>query len=148
VWSPHTYTVKIDGVVYGTTTATKLLVSVPPGRHHWRVTATDASGESTLSPERRLVINPGRLTATLTVRGVHKAGAVLRFGVHLRSTDPHHRGVHVRSASIAFGDQTPAVKGVTATHGYLKPGVYLAVATVTDQAGRTVAAVKQLTITP
>jgi hypothetical protein len=148
VWSPPTYTVKIDGVVYGTTTTTQLLASVPPGGHHWRVTATDASGETTLSPERRLVVNPGKLRATLNVRGLPKVGAVVRFGVHLRSTDPHHRGIHVRSASLDFGDQTVPVKGVTATHTYAHPGDYLVVATVTDQAGRTTAAAKLLHVTP
>jgi hypothetical protein len=148
VWSPPTYTVKIDGVVYGTTTTTQLLTSVPPGAHHWRVTATDASGETTLSPERRLVVNPGKLRATLNVRGLPKVGAVVRFGVHLRSTDPHHRGIHVRSTSLDFGDQTVPVKGVTATHTYAHPGDYLVVATVTDQAGRTTAAAKLLHVTP
>jgi hypothetical protein len=148
VWSPATYTVKIDGVLYGTTTSTQLLTSVPPGRHHWRVTAADASGETTLSPERRLVIDPGKLRAKLTVRGLPKVGGPLRFGVHLRSTDPHHRGIHVRSASIDFGDQTPPVQGVTTSHVYAHPGDYLVLATVTDQAGRTTAAAKLLHITP
>jgi hypothetical protein len=148
VWSPPTYTVKIDGVVYGTTTNTQLVTSVPPGSHHWRVIATDASGETTLWPERRLVVNPGRLRATLTVRGVPKVGAPLRFGVHLVSTDPHHRGIHVRSASIDFGDQTPALKGVTASHAYAHPGAYLVLATVTDRGGRTTAAAKLVQVTP
>jgi chitodextrinase len=88
------------------------------------------------------------LRATLNVRGLPKVGAVVRFGVHLRSTDPHHRGIHVRSASLDFGDQTVPVKGVTATHTYAHPGDYLVVATVTDQAGRTTAAAKLLHVTP
>jgi hypothetical protein len=147
-WSPPTYTVELDGVPIGTTAATQLPAIVPPGVHHWRVVATDAAGQTSMTPLRRLQVASSPLRVTLSVSGAATVGVPVRVGVHVRASKGKQRRVRVRKATIDFGDQTPAALGVVATHAYAKPGIYRVLVTVTDTAGRSTAAQKIVHVAP
>jgi hypothetical protein len=147
-WSPPTYTVELDGVPIATTAATQLPVIVPPGTHHWRVVATDAAGQTSVTPLRRLQVASSPLQVVLSVSSTATVGVPVRVGVHVHSSDRKHRRVRLRTSTIDFGDQTPAARGVVATHAYAKPGTYRVLVTVSDVAGRSTAAQKFVHVVP
>lgn len=145
-WSPPTYTVELDGVPIATTTATHLPAIVPPGTHRWRVVATDAAGQISVTPLRRLQVASSPLQVTLSVSSAATVGVPVRVGAH--SSDRKHHRVRLRKATIDFGDQTPPVVGVVAAHAYAKPGTYRVVVTVSDAAGHSTAAQKFVHVLP
>jgi hypothetical protein len=154
-WGPVTYTVALDGVSVGETTATSLTVPVVvgDGPHRWQVTATNPAGQqSTMRPAEVFVDTvPPDLTASAPAR-VPLAKAVK---LHVRYRDPAPPGEPVADASgvaaivVRWGDgsitRLPAGRHF-AVHVYRRARRYTLRITVFDAAGNSTTAVRRILV--
>jgi hypothetical protein len=97
------------------------------GRHRVQLLATDAVGQSTLTPPSALLIDalPPSVTISSALRGV---------GVSVRVRDSDS-GVDRRRVSVSFGDGSSARGRVRYTHRYARAGVYRVVVRARDNIG-------------
>jgi hypothetical protein len=149
-WGPLAYSVTIDGVAAGQTTATSLLA--PPladGRHTWQVTATNRAGLTSVARPASVWVDTSAPTAQFTLTGARRAGSPLRL--HIRDSDapppePSSAASGIASVLVIWGDgaRTPIIHG--AVHVYRRPGHYTLRVTVADRAGNATTLAQRLVI--
>jgi hypothetical protein len=127
---PLSYEVVLDGRALPTP-AGAFALRIPPrglgnGVHNVQVLATDANGQSTLTPAAALRVAGSAPTVTVT----RTSGAT---AVSVRITAGP--GVETRAVSIDFGDGARAGKRTLFRHRYRHAGVYLIVVRVRDKLG-------------
>jgi PKD domain len=128
---PLTYTVVLDGHPLATHPA-KFSLGIEPsqlgdGVHHVQLLATDAYGQSTLTPPSKLEID-GQPPL------VNIAGAMHGHGVTVRVSDALS-GVDSRSVSVSFGDGQIASGRKLFHHRYARAGVYTITVRARDKIG-------------
>lgn len=128
IWGTLTYTVKIDGKVVGTTTATQLRpkVRVRDGRHRWQVLAADARGQTSQSKSALLRVDD--TPPSLKVR-ISRSGATVTV-----VASAHDARSGLRSIVTSFGDGSSR-SGARVTHRYRTSGSFRLVVRATDEAG-------------
>lgn len=107
VWGGVSYQVLLDGQPIGTTTATRLVptLPIPDGLHRWQVVAADRRGQVSRSSTRNLRIDATPPGLEVGVSGERRAGKRLKFSVtasDLRSP----AGSDLRQVRIDYGDKT------------------------------------------
>jgi PKD domain len=128
---PLTYTVVLDGHRL-LTPAGALALTLPPaelgnGVHEVQLLASDAYGQSTLTPPTKLKIAGAPPTVQISrTRG----GA----GVTVRVSDAQ-AGVDVQAVTVSFGDGRRARGRLVFHHRYAHAGVYTVVVSVRDKLG-------------
>lgn len=141
LWGPPTYTVKVGGVVVGSTTATTLRSVVPlsQGRHTWQVTATNLAGLTNSSRTATVFVDsiPPRVLA-FRITGRHRVGDAIH--VYANYTDTPRGGRRsqasgVSSVQIKWGDGKKSTLTHNAVHVYSRRGRFTVTLTVKDRAG-------------
>jgi hypothetical protein len=140
--APLSYHVVLDGHVKPTP-AGVFSAQLDPrglgsGRHRLQVLATDASGQSTLSPASTLMVDGSAPTVTIS----RSRGRVVSVRIADRDS-----GVATRSVSVSFGDGRSVRGRARITHRYAHSGVYQLTARVRDKLGNA-AIVRQLVSVP
>jgi hypothetical protein len=127
---PLSYHLVLDGRLRATPAGVLRLQLDPrglsSGRHDVQVLATDADGQSTLTPPSTLLVDGAPPRASIAVRGDRTVG--------VRVLDSFS-GVSRRAVSVSFGDGARAARRVRCAHRYARPGVYLIVVHVADRIG-------------
>jgi len=128
---PLSYTVVLDGHRLATP-AGALALAIDPrelgdGIHEVQVLATDAFGQSTLTPPSKLKIDgqPPLVKITSGSGG---------YGVSVRVSDSES-GIDVHAVRVSFGDGTTASGRKLFQHRYARAGVYTVVVQVRDNLG-------------
>jgi hypothetical protein len=128
---PLTYTVVLDGHPLSTPAGVRTLAIDPHqlsgGVHEIQVLATDAYGQSTLTP-------PSKLKIDSAPPAVRIAAAMGGSGVTVRVSDAES-GVDVHAVSVSFGDGQRASGRTLFRHRYARAGVYEVVVRVRDNLG-------------
>jgi hypothetical protein len=128
---PLTYTVVLDGRRLATPPATFSLGIEPrqlgDGVHHVQLLATDAYGQSTLTPPSKLEIDGQPPLVDI-------AGAMQGHGVAVRVSDSLS-GVDLRAVSVSFGDGQVASGRKLFHHRYAHAGVYTITVRARDKIG-------------
>jgi PKD domain len=126
-----TYTVVLDGRRLATPPATFSLGIEPrqlgDGVHHVQLLATDAYGQSTLTPPSKLEIDGQPPLVDI-------AGAMQGHGVAVRVSDSLS-GVDLRAVSVSFGDGQVASGRKLFHHRYAHAGVYTITVRARDKIG-------------
>jgi hypothetical protein len=128
---PLTYTVVLDGHEQPTPSGAYELRLNPRelsgGIHHVQLLATDADGQSTLTPPSTLRVDAQPPTVEIT----RSDGG---YGVTVRVSDKES-GVEVKAVRVSFGDGHSAHGRKLLRHRYRHPGVYRVVVQVRDKLG-------------
>jgi hypothetical protein len=128
---PLTYTVVLDGHRLATPTGVSSLTLNPhelgDGVHQVQMLATDALGQSTLTP-------PSKLSIDGLPPAVKIGRAQSGYGVTVRVSDALS-GVERRKVSISFGDGHRASDRLVFHHRYAHAGIYTIVVNVRDKLG-------------
>jgi hypothetical protein len=136
-WGPMRYTVRVDGVFVGSTTATSITVParVSKGSHSWSVTAADPAGlQSPASNGKVLIdITPPRLSFTPTT-----SGRTVTLSLQYSDRSPGVRfSSGIGSVVVKWGDGKSSAVLVgqsRRSHVYARPGRYRVTVIVTDRA--------------
>jgi hypothetical protein len=128
---PLSYTVVLDGHRLATPAGAFALALDPrelgDGVHEVQLLATDAFGQSTLTPPSKLKID-GQPPL------VKVANAMGGFGVSVRVSDSQS-GVDVHAVHVSFGDGATAGARTRFQHRYAHAGIYTVVVQVRDNIG-------------
>lgn len=152
LWGPLTYTVKLDGVVVGSTQGTGLSPAAPvtQGRHVWQASAANLAGLT--STARAAVVFVDSLPPQVKPRitGVRHVGD--RLHAYVRYTDrppglPASRGSGVVSVQIKWGDGSKAFVKHAASHVYRRRRTYMLTVIAFDRAGNRAVVTKKIKLT-
>ena len=152
-WGAPLYTVAIDGIVVGQTTALSLQIApaLTDGRHTYQVTATNQAGVATSAPAAAVFVDTVapqlrlRLTGPRTITRPEKATVAYRdlppAGL------PRSDASGVATVFIHWGDgTTQRIRRTTATHDYRRARTYRVTVTATDRAGNATTATQRLRV--
>ncbi len=142
-WGRLTYTVEIDGKPVGQTRKLSYPTAglgLTGGTHLWRVVATDARGQASVTPTRFLKVDPDPPNVTITFSGSRRHGRVTT--------------IKVRAIDTASGSETPVVDlgdgvrvtGRTIRHAYPRRGRFTVRVTARDKAGNVTTASRRVSI--
>jgi hypothetical protein len=130
---PLSYTVVLDGHVLATPEGAYSLAiernELGTGVHEVQILATDAYGQSILTPPSKLKIDGKPPTVKVT-------RAMGGYGVTVRVSDAQ-AGVDANAIRVGFGDDTHARDRTLFRHRYAHAGAYTVVVTVRDNLGNT-----------
>jgi hypothetical protein len=146
------YTVRVDGVVAGSTTATSITVPirVSKGWHQWTVTATNPTGQQSPGAKSKLLIDTVRPRVDFNMTGSLTAGSTVAINLHYSDRAPGVRYASgVGSVVVKWGDGRSSVVPVGQPrrfHVYARPGRYRVTAIVTDRAMNQTRRGQQVTI--
>ena len=130
------------------TTATGLTAShtySSPGTFTVTGTVTDSNG-MTATAVQQVMVAKAAPTAVLTVTPVSGKTTLKVTASLTQSTSPDGT-ISSSGGTINFGDGTPTVVGLTASHTYYVPGTFTVTGTVTDSLGATASATKSVAVT-
>jgi hypothetical protein len=155
-WGPDHYTVIVDGVQIGQTTATSIRVptALTDGPHSWHLTVVNPAGVTGGSGVARVFVDTVAPTLTVKVSGVRHVRSTLTLTLRYRDLPP--AGLPAGDASgvatltIRWGDGTIVhlKAGAHRTkHAYRRPGRYRITVVATDRAGNSRTVVKIVKIT-
>jgi PKD repeat protein len=113
-----------------------------PGTFTVTATVTDNIG-ATASTTQKVTVSPATPTAVLSVNPASGAAPLSVLASLASSSSPDGT---ISSGTINFGDGTPAVSGLTASHTYSSPGTYTVTGIVTDSNGITATASQQVVV--
>jgi hypothetical protein len=152
LWGPITYSLSIDGVAVGSTTATFFTPTTPlaQGPHTFVVTATNAAGLTSTTSPGKFFVDSLPPVGSFTLRGSKRVNALMHLVILASDISP---GVTAADSSgvatvlVKWGDGTSAtITGRTATHRYTHAGRYPITITITDHAGNRTVLSSQLQI--
>jgi len=152
LWGALTYSVAIDGVAAGTTSATSFKPAAVPsqGPHTFEVTAVNAYGLASSIAPRTFFVDSIPPAGQFTLTGNKREHALLRLRVRATDTPtglPRGDASGVATVVVKWGDgSSPQIMRQTATHRYLLPGHYLVTVTITDRAGNRTVLTRRLRI--
>src|SRR5579884_1983519 len=143
-WGPVTYTVTIDGVQVGETTATSFAPPAPlaDGAHTWQVSAANPAGQQSTARAATVFTDTVSPTVAVAFRARVRLGRLVKL--HITYVDLPQRGEPASDASgiarvvIGWGDGSRTVLRVGrhyALHLYRRARRYTVRITVTDRAG-------------
>ena len=149
LWGPVAYSVSVDGVQLGATTATSFRIPAPLGQgpHTWNVTATNPAGLSAISPNARIWIDTVRPSLRWRLDGQAQG----------RPDDPACARLRRRRTGIIGRVSTSRSAGATArvaapsrrprqAHAYRRAGRYLVTVMIKDRAGNTSTVARRINI--
>lgn len=155
LWGPVQYTVRLDGTVIGSTTATSLQIptSISQGHHSWQVSAVNRAGLTNGTKSLNVFVDsiPPRVTVRITgARHVRS-----RLSAYVKDSDIP-RGLPRSKASwvatpiqVRWTRRGKIVRTIhRSTHTYGRRGRYVVTVTVRDKAGNRTVVTKKLNITP
>lgn len=152
LWGPLEYTLKVNGVVVGQTTATQLLVPVAlgQGRNVWQVTATNLAGLTNISQTSTVFVDTIAPHVKLRLTGSRHVGSVLH--AYVSATDVS-RGVSrsqasgIKTVQIKWGDGSKAFIVQRASHVYKRRRTFVVTVIVFDKAGNRTVVTRRVKIT-
>jgi PKD repeat protein len=106
-------------------------------------TVTDSNG-MTAAATQQVIVSRAVPTAVLAVTPLSGKTALKIAASLAQSSSPDGT---ISSGTINFGDGSPTVTGLTASHTYYVPGTFTVTGTVTDSLGATASATKSVTAT-
>lgn len=155
-WGPDRYTVTVDGVQIGQTTATSIRVPTRllDGAHSWQVTAVNPAGVTGGSKAASVFVDTVAPTLAVTQSGSRRAGSALTLTLRYRDLPPAGRSARdasgVAKLTVRWGDGTVAHLNPGShhsAHAYRRPGRYRITVVVTDRAGNSRTFAKYVKIT-
>ncbi len=143
-WGPVSYSVFLDGMQIGETTATSQPVptGLTDGTYGWNLEATNQVGNQVASATGKVIVDTYaprlrlRLTGLPRIRSTQSLALVPSDPPN--PSEPGATASGVRSVSVNWGDGSAVKTSATlkrATHAYAKAGAYHLVVTVTDRVG-------------
>jgi hypothetical protein len=156
LWGAPTYSVSVDGVAIGQTTATSLVPGGPlsNGRHTYQVSATNLAGVTTNAATATVFVDTDAPRAVWKLSG--SAIVNTREQLRVNYSDPPPPGLPpsassgVATVSVNWGDGSPAarIRRIDAGHVYTRVRTYVITITITDRAGNKTVIVHKLKIKP
>jgi len=113
-----------------------------PGTFTVTATVIDSVG-ATASASQKVTVSPATPTAALSVTPSSGAAPLSVFASLANSSSPDGT---ISSGTINFGDGSPTVTGLTASHIYSSPGNFTVTGTVTDSNGVKATATQQVIV--
>ncbi len=151
-WGPMRYTVRVDGAVVASTTATSITVPVRvrKGWHTWTVTATNPAGQQSLGAKSKLLIETTRPRVNFNVTGSLTPGGSVAINLQYTDRPPGVRySSGVGSVVVRWGDGKSShvpVGQPRKFHVYARRGRYRVTVIVTDRAKNETRHAQQITI--
>jgi hypothetical protein len=151
-WGPMHYTVRVDGVVAGSTSTPSITVPVreSKGWHSWTVTATNPAGLQSRGARGRFLIDTTRPRVDFNVTGSLTAGGTVAINLQYTDRPPGVRySSGVGSVIVQWGDGRRSAVPVGQPrrfHVYARPGRYRVTVIVTDRAKNATRRAQLLTI--
>lgn len=154
-WGPLRFTLAVDGLPVGQTTATALPSPSPlgDGRHTYQVTATNPAGQQSQTGVGVLFVDTTPPVARLALRGKRRVGRAVRARLSYADLPPAlappAAASGVARVTVRWGDGTATTirrHGRFATHRYSRARTYTVVLVVTDRAGNSTRVAARLKI--
>jgi hypothetical protein len=154
LWGGPIYTLRIDGVPVGQTTATQMVAPAPlaNGRHTYQLSAVNRAGLTTNAPVATVFVDTVAPRAHWKLTGSSIVGT--REQLRISYTDPPPAGLPTSAASgvstvyANWGDGSPRarIRRTTASHLYTRIRTDKITITLTDRAGNRTVIVHKLKI--
>jgi hypothetical protein len=152
-WGPLTYAVSIDGVQVARTQSTSMKVPIPltDGPHGWQVTAINLGGAGAAGARSTVWVDTLPPRFEVALGGRDRIGSRVRATVIARDLPapdkPGAQASGLAQVVIRWGDGSKS-NGRSASHAYVRAGLFRVKVTATDRAGNQLTIARYLRILP